>query len=227
MENKTKLQNHIKELQLLVKRWMITPQQLRYVFKQVREREGMQIPKRAKKLPDYLNPAEIWQLLHSCKDPFTEVLIEFLIFTGLRISEARNLLISDIDFENNQLKVVEGKGKKDRYVPLTTNVASKIKLLINGRKSGWVFCKKNEKSYTVRTFQTKISNQFEVVGFDKNLHTHSLRHTFACLCLSKGLKIQDVQLLMGHSSVKTTEIYGRLELGSIKNEFLQLMDQRG
>ena len=136
-------------------------------------------------------------------------------------------MIADLDFDNNQLKVVEGKGKKDRYVPLTTNVASKLKLLIQGRKSGWVFAKKNNKPYTVRAFQNRITNQLQLVGFDKKLHTHSLRHTFACLCLAKGLKLQDVQLLMGHSSIKTTEIYGRLELGTIKQDFLQLMDQRG
>ena len=227
MKETTKLQKHIRELQELTRKWAVTPQQFRYIFKELRKREDMQVPKVAKKLPDYLNPAEIWQLLKSCNDPFTGVLIEFLIFTGLRISEARNLQVGHIDFDNNQLKVVEGKGLKDRYVPITTNLASKLRLLLQNRKNGWVFQKSNGKPYSIRAFQKRITNQFEVVNFPKKLHTHSLRHTFACLCLARGLKIQDVQLLMGHSSVKTTEIYGRLELGSIKDQFLQLMDQRG
>jgi len=227
MKETTKLQKHIRELQELTRKWGVSPQQLRYIFKQTREKEGMQVPKVAKKLPDYLNPAEIWQLLQSCKDPFTEVLIEFLIFTGLRISEARNLQIGHIDFDNNQLKVVEGKGKKDRYVPLTTNLASKLRLLLQKRNNGWVFAKSNGKPYSVRAFQKRITNQFEVVGFQKKLHTHSLRHTFACLCRAKGIQVGDIQILMGHSSIKTTEIYAKLELGSIKEQFLQLMDQRG
>jgi integrase len=227
MNEKTKLQRHITELRQNIRLWGVTPQQLRYIFKETRELEKMQVPKRAKKLPDYLNASEVWQLLHSCKNPFTEVLIEFLIFTGLRISEARNLVVSDIDFANNQLKVVEGKGKKDRYVPVTTNIASKIKLLLHKRTNGWVFQKNNGKAYSIRALQQRITNQFDVVGFEKKLHTHSLRHTFACLCLAKGMKIQDLQILLGHSSIKTTEIYGRLELGTIKQQFLQLMDQRG
>jgi len=89
-----------------------------------------------------------------------------------------------------------------------------------------VFGKKDGKQYTRRAFQKRITNALNECKFSKKLHTHSLRHTFACLCLARGLDIKRLSVLMGHSSVKTTEIYARLELGDIKQEFLQLMDQR-
>ena len=59
----------------------------------------------------------------------------------------------------------------------------------------------------------------------KKLSTHSLRHMFACICLSKGMRLEDIKLMMGHSSIKTTEIYAKLELGAIKDKYLQIMGE--
>jgi integrase len=179
-------------------------------------------------LPDYLNPAEIYQLLDICKTkPVDALLIEFLIFTGLRISELKNLLIEDIDWQNHLLKVVRGKGGKDRYVPLTTNLQSKLLLYLQGRTRGWVFCKKNQTIYTTRALEYRISYWLHKLQLPKKLSTHSLRHTFACLCLARGLSIYQVKDLLGHSSIKVTEIYGKLGLDHIKSDFLRLMDYRG
>lgn len=222
--NKQNLINHISDL---VKRNHITSTQFRYVCQQVRIKCNLQLPKRHKKLPDYLNAAEIYQLLSNEDDMKTSLLIEFLIFTGLRISETQKLMIQDIDFNNNQLKVIRGKGSKDRYVPLTSNLIHKIKLFINGRTRGVLFVKSDNQPYSKRALQKRVTQSLNKLNLTKKLSTHSLRHTFACLCLARGLSLEKIKLIMGHSSIKTTEIYAKLELGSVKTEFLSLMDQRG
>lgn len=222
--NKTEI---ITQISLLVKTNNITSTEFRYICQEVRKLCGLQIPKRSKKLPDYLNASEIYYLLNNEKNIFTSLLIEFLIFTGLRISEAKNLMIQDIDFNNNQLKVVQGKGHKDRYVPLTSNIIHKLKLYLKGRQRGFLFVQSNNKSYSVRALQKRVTKSLNSCNFNKSLSTHSLRHTFACLCLSRGLSLEEIKLFMGHSSIKTTEIYAKLELGTVKNEFLSLMDKRG
>lgn len=175
-----------------------------------------------------MNSAEIYRLLEVAKaDVFDSLLIEFMIFTGLRLSETRNLMIQNIDFFNNQLKVVQGKGHKDRYVPISTNIQSKLKLFLRGRVRGFVFCRSDERLYTQRALRYRIVKQIAKCHFSKSIHTHSLRHTFACLCLARGLRLEDIKLLMGHDNIKTTEIYAKLEIGSIKDKFLEIMDMRG
>jgi site-specific recombinase XerD len=71
-----------------------------------------------------------------------------------------------------------------------------------------------------------MKKQLLTLNSPKDLHTHTLRHTFACLCIAKGLQIQEISLLMGHTDIKTTQIYAKLELGAIKSNFLKIMDMR-
>jgi site-specific recombinase XerD len=223
--SRTQLGNCIDEIIITKRKYNLTPEQNRYIDKRVRELLKLQIPKVQKTLPDFLNASEIHYILKTAqeKSPFDSLLIEFLIFTGLRINEAKNLLIPQIDFQNNQLKVIQGKGSKDRYVPISDNLLHKIKLYIGDRKSGYLWVKRNLTAFTKRALQKRITHVIKACNFDKKLTTHSLRHSFACLCLAKGLRLEDIKLMMGHDTIKTTEIYAKLELGSIKEQYLQLM----
>jgi len=222
MKQPTQIKHCITKVIEVKRSYNLTPQQNRYVDKRTREVMKFQMPLVPKKLPDHLIPAEIYQLFKVSKDN-TRFLIEFLIMTGLRINEARCLLIQHIDLNNNQLKVVSGKGGKDRYVPLSENMIHKIKMFTNKRQSGYLFAKSNNTQYTKRALQKKVEKAIKLSGFTKKLSTHSLRHTFACLCLSRGMRLEDIQLLMGHSRIETTQIYAKLELGDIKEKYLQLM----
>ena len=215
----------INQIKAIVDQKNLNPTELRYIFAQVRKQTGLSVPKGRKSLPHFLNAAEVYKFLEVCsQDKLDGILAEFLISTGLRISEARNLLIQDIDFMNNQIRVVSGKGNKDREVPITNNLLHKIKLFVGDRNKGYLFMYKEYKQYSIRALQTRIKNRLVQCGFTKQLSTHSLRHTFACICLSRGMDIAAIKLLMGHSSIKTTEIYAKLELSSIKEKFLQLMN---
>ncbi len=209
----------------LVKQYNLTAQQLRYVVKRVRTKTSLFTAKRPKRLPDFLNASEIYMLLSTAQQVSAKhrLLCELLIMTGLRINEMRNLDIRDLDFQNNQLKVMKGKGNKERQVPITNNLLHKIKLFIGDRKSNYIFLNRQNQQYSVRMLQHIVEGAIHKCQLQKKLSTHSLRHTFACLCLAKGLRLEQIQLLMGHSSYKTTEIYARMELGAVKEHYLQLM----
>lgn len=215
----------ISDLIVLKKRAGLSPGQNRYVDKCVRESLSLQMPKASKRLPDFLNGGEIHALLEeSWKDNFTGLLVQFLIFTGLRVGEARNLLVQSLDFGNNQLKVVLGKGGKDRFVPLAPSLSSMLKTHLAGRRSGYVFCHRHQDvPYSVRALEYRVTGAIKKCNFSKRLSTHSLRHTFACMMIAKGMSKEHIQLLMGHSSVKTTEIYAKIELGPVKDEYLRLI----
>lgn len=221
------LQNIIREIIQTKTRYSLTPEQNRYIDNQVRSRMNLRISKRPKRLPDYLNPSEIFIYKKNAlnKSLSHSLLSNILIFTGLRISEARNLDIRDIDFQNNQLKVVQGKGHKDRYVPVGSGLLEQIKQYTVGRDKGYIFINNKGTPYSIRRLQQMMEEVIKECNFNKKLSTHSLRHTYACLCLSKGLRLEDIKLLMGHSSIKTTEIYAKLELSTIKTQYLQIIGE--
>lgn len=140
------------------------------------------------------------------------LLVELLLKTGLRINEATELMVQDLNLDDPhpKLRVVSGKGGKDRIVPLTTDLASKLKIYLHGRRRGRLFLRSNGKAYSKRRLQERVSECIERCGFERKIRVHDLRHTFATLLRSRGVKIQDIQGLLGHTSIKTTEIYARL-----------------
>lgn len=225
MTSNIQLKRAIESITETRRRYQLSPQQFRYVCKKVRENEKLQVPKARKALPEFLNAAEIYRLLDVTKEKtFDNLLIEFQIKTGLRIGETTKLLVQDIDFQNNQLKVRQGKGNKDRNVALAHSMQRRLLTYLNGRKTGFLFCKKDGRQYSIRALQYKIENAIKMAGFEKKLSTHSLRHTFACALLSKGMSLEQIKLLMGHSHITTTEIYAKLELGSVKDQLLRIME---
>jgi integrase/recombinase XerD len=214
MKIDTKLNKVSQRLLEILKEAQLTPSQVRYVFKLIRQEGNYQVPNVPKALKDYLSPAEIHQLLLICiEEPFDNTLIEFMIKTGLRVAEVTNLQVGHIDFQNLQLKVVQGKGKKDRFVPIASSIASKIKMMIQDKRpNDYVFSKKDGTKYVTRSLQYKVKYWLNELHSPKHLTTHSLRHTFGTYCRAKGIPIQDIQVMMGHSSIRTTEIYAKMAL---------------
>lgn len=222
-----KLTEAINQVAEVSRNHSLTSKQFRYVTKKVREKLGLQMPKIPTRLPDFLTAAEVYHILNLAKEsPEDALLIEFLIFTGLRIKEASDLLVQHINWGEHIIKVVAGKGNKDRFVPITTNLQSKLLLYLNERKTGYLFCKRNETKYTTRALQYRITYWLKQCNFAKQLSTHSLRHTFGCLALARLKDIKQVSVLMGHSSVKVTEIYAKIMLPNLRDDFLRLMDMR-
>jgi len=217
--------NMINKIKEVLKQYNATPRTVRYVFKKVREEGNYQVPKVARKLPDYLNDAEIHHILTLSvqKDNTTSLLIHLATFTGLRIKEINDLQIQHIDFYGGQLKVVAGKGNKDRYVPLSTALMQHIKAYAGNRDKGFLFVKSDQTKYTKRALQKKIETMFKECSFVKKLSTHSLRHTYATLLRRRGMSLENIQILLGHGSKKTTEIYAHIELAPVKEEFIRLM----
>jgi integrase/recombinase XerD len=221
----TKKKNAIDKVVKIYRDMGATPEEVRYMQKKEREIGGWQTPNKGRKLPDYLSEPEIGAILNKSihADSTTRLLVSVAIFTGLRIAELRNLKIEDIDYDQYQIKVVQGKGSKDRFVPAKNNLLIQIKDYVGDRKSGFLFVKSNHTPFSVRGLQKKIEKIFIVCRFVKKLSAHSLRHTYASLLRRNGMQLQDIQILLGHSTIKTTEIYAHIEIAPIKEQFFQLI----
>jgi integrase/recombinase XerD len=181
--------------------------------------EFLRLPsiKQEKKLPVVLSKEEVWAMLHNAKLLKHRILIGLLYGCGLRCMEARSVRLQDLDFDRKQLKVVQGKGKKDRYVPLSVHLIRGLKkyieaekpqdYLFNGQpladRSGGDF----DSRYSQRGVQWVVKTVAKAAGVKKEVHTHRLRHTYATHLLEDGMDIMTHKDLLGHQNIETTMEY--------------------
>ena len=174
----------------------------------------IKIPKKERKLPDILTISEV-SLLFSAPDIKTYkglldlVMIEMCYYCGLRVSELCNLKIEDINFTALHLKVL-GKGSKERIVPFSEELASYLTLYLQQREkivNPFVFVHQNGKRVSRQYLFLEIKKYALEKGIKKNIHPHLFRHTFATNLLENGANLRQVQALLGHKNIETTEIY--------------------
>ena len=180
-------------------------------------------PRKEKRLPIILSSDEIKRLLENTKNIKHKTLLSLIYSAGLRISEAINLKISDIDSKRMLIHVKNAKGKKDRYTLLSEKV---LVLLREYYKiytpKNYLFEGQSSEQYSDRSAQIVLKKAAERANIIKPITLHSLRHSFATHLLENGTDIRYIQNLLGHSSPKTTMIYthvSEVAIQKIKNPF--------
>ena len=174
--------------------------------------------KTKKTLPKYLSVEEVDRLLNiNLKTPFdyrNKAMLEVMYATGLRVSELVSLCFSNIDFENSLIRV-NGKGKKDRIVPLGEIAQYYLKIYINDYRSkllnknnyDLIFLNNHGKPISRQGFNFILNNIRKEVKIDKDITPHTLRHSFATHLLERGADIRSIQEMLGHENISTTNIY--------------------
>ena len=186
-------------------------------------------PKLEKKLPEVLTETEITKLIESydVNDNFGQrnrTIIEVLYGTGIRVSELINLKLSNIFFKENIMKIT-GKGNKERFVPIGNIASSEIKVylkirnknIIDSKFSDIVFLNRYGRGLTRSMIFKIISDSYKRVGLDKKISPHTLRHSFATHLLKNGADLRTIQLILGHESITTTEIYTHLDTNHLED----------
>tara|TARA_B100001564_G_C20583968_1_gene644544 strand:- start:305 stop:1204 length:900 start_codon:yes stop_codon:yes gene_type:complete len=181
--------------------------------------ELIESPKIGRKLPVNLSEDEINQLLDApdCKTSQgkrDKTILELLYATGLRISELTNLELSQIDLNRGIIKIL-GKGGKERIVPIGQTALDWIKDYLNNVRKDivdndnnlYLFLTNKGKKISRKSCWSFITSYSKVALKNKNISPHSLRHAFATHLLNNGADLRSVQMLLGHSSLSTTQIY--------------------
>ena len=180
-------------------------------------------PKIEKNLPEVLTELEIEKLIKSfdIKENFGQrnrTIIEVLYGTGMRVSELVNLKLSNIFFKENIIKII-GKGNKERFVPLGDIASNEIRKylkirdnsIIDSKFSDIVFLNRYGRGLTRSMIFKIISDSYKRIGLNKKISPHTLRHSFATHLLKNGADLRTIQLILGHESISTTEIYTHLD----------------
>lgn len=170
---------------------------------------------RPEKLPVILSRREIWAMLKSAKLLKHKILIGLLYGCGLRCMEVRNIELKHLDFDRKLLHIVQSKGNKDRYVPLSEHLIRGIKKYISAEHplkylfegTGNPEGKDFDSRYSQRGVQWAVKTIAKQAGILKDVHTHMLRHTYATHLLEDGVNIITVQKMMGHANIESTMVY--------------------
>lgn len=174
--------------------------------------------KKTKKLPKYLSISEVNKLLNiplnSEFDYRNKAMLELMYATGLRVSELVSIEYSNIDFENSIIRI-NGKGKKERIIPLGEVASYYLKVYLNDYRSkllkrntyNQVFLNNHGKPITRQGFNYILENIRELTGITKEITPHVLRHSFATHLLEGGADIRSIQEMLGHENISTTNIY--------------------
>lgn len=187
----------------------------------------VELPKKEKKLPKYLNYNEFYEILNAIKTDSllglrNRLIIELLYATGVRVSELVSIKINDINFYNNSINVI-GKGNKERIVFFNDICKDYIERFIKESKDfrncDYLIINKNGDSITTRGITFIIDSIIKETSIIKNISPHVLRHTFATHLLNNGCDLMTVQELLGHSSISTTGIYTHVTKDHIKEVY--------
>ena len=185
-------------------------------------------PKREKRLPVVLTKDEVKKLIDTLDTGKSILMVSLLYACGMRVSELTNLKVDDLNFEEKIGHVRQGKGKKDRVFNIPDFLFEDLKEQVekqNEKERIFLFTGPKGK-LTERNIQKIVSNASKRAGIKKEVHPHTLRHSFATHLLENGTDIRFIQTLLGHADLSTTQIYTHVsteELKKIKSPIDNLM----
>ena len=183
-------------------------------------------PKRTRHLPEVLTIEEVEQIIDSIpldttKGKRDRAMLELLYSCGLRVSELITLRLSDLFFGEGYIRVM-GKGSKQRLVPIGNVARERIMMYMDerrvkdGRNKDILFLNNRGDKLTRIMIFTIIRQSVERVGIKKSVSPHTFRHSFATHLLAGGASIRQVQEMLGHESIETTEIYTHLDTSRLR-----------
>lgn len=197
------------------------------VFEDYRKNNPLDLieaPKIGRKLPDTLSIKEIDQIIDSVdlsrpQGERNRAILETLYCCGLRVSELINLKLSDLFFKEFFIKIT-GKGNKQRFVPIGKSTINYINTYIQTHRAALsvdpafldtVFLNRRGKQLTRAMIFTIVRQHVEKAGIQKTISPHTFRHSFATHMLENGADLRAIQLMLGHESITTTEIYMHID----------------
>ena len=183
-------------------------------------------PKISKRLPVFVEEIKMDELLNEIdfgEGFFSQrdrLILELFYFTGIRLSELINLKNTDVDFSNSTILVL-GKRNKERLLPLTSDILSKIKKLNTSNKSQFLFTTEKGKQISAKQVYRLVNKYLSMVTSLDKKSPHILRHTFATHMLNNGADINAIKELLGHANLSATQAYTHNTIKKLKTVYKQ------
>jgi integrase/recombinase XerD len=181
--------------------------------------EHIPFPRKEKRLPVVLSVGELKKLLSSVGNLKHRAVLMTMYACGLRVSEAVNLSVSDIDSERMLVRVRHGKGKRDRNVSLSATLLDVLRQYWKVfRPTSWLFPGMGgSRPMSVSTIQKACREAGRKAGLRKPVTTHTMRHCYATHLLEAGVDLRTIQILLGHRSLTSTSVYLHIATPALKS----------
>jgi integrase/recombinase XerD len=175
-------------------------------------------PRREKPIPNVLSKEDVKRLLDSPYNLKHRAMLSLIYSCGLRRSELLNMTLRDIDSDRMVVIIRQGKGKKDRIVPLSPKLLELLRDYFRShRPKRFLFEGQTGDQYSAKSLESVLKQALHRTGIDKPVTLHWLRHSYATHLLEAGTDLRSIQELLGHKSSKTTEIYTHVSTRHIQN----------
>jgi site-specific recombinase XerD len=185
--------------------------------------------RRGRPLPKALSREQVQRLFAQIAHPMDRALFLVILRCGLRVSEVADLKLEHIDWEQQAVHIVHGKGRKDRRVYMSPDAVASVQQCLEQhpgeRAQGYVFWnrKRAQQPLSVKAIQKKMERYAKAAGITAS--GHSLRHTFASNLLEHGAEVVAIRDFRGHSQIASSERYAKLSSQKIKQEYMRTMQK--
>lgn len=204
---------------------------LKAVFRELRNELNVEVPKQSKKLP--ITPTEeqikkFYETVWQSKDFKVMLMVRLFLYTGVRVSELAAIKISDVDFNLTRIRINQGKGDKDRYVPFPKSFKELLALHIDTMKSNnaiYLFESRLKSKYTARGIRKIIEKYSKLADLDFIFSPHKFRHYFLTWLKLNGIDDAHIQPFSGHESRKSLEVYSKLAITDAQKEYDKIIDK--
>ena len=219
----------MREIARLVRRARLDYEGFRRVCAQVRTEVGLRRPPRSRRLPRILPEASLKRFHEAIQrggDLQHEIMLKLLFYTAVRVSELVNIRVDDADLDACKIFIERGKGDKDRYIlfPESFRLILKAHLAANP-ENRYLFESRQRTKYSTRRVQQIVADYAAAADLPERVHPHLLRHQMLTWLPAQGLRDAQIQLISGHASKKSLEVYQHLSLGQVQPAYQRAVKQ--
>lgn len=204
---------------------------LRQVFRHLRTELAVERPRRVKRLPPVPSEEELrryYQAVWQARKVGDMVLIKTLLYTGVRVSELITIRLTSVDLDRCQIRIIAGKGKKDRVVPFPNGFKETVALQIERMRTQGathLFESRRKQPYSDRGVRRMLERYADAAGLERNVSPHQLRHFLLTWLKKQGIDDALIQPYSGHASRQSLEVYSRLAIGEAQAEYNSVMER--
>ena len=206
----------IREVARVFQRARIDYNQSRYVFQGVRKLLKLKRPRQSRRLVHVLTESNLeafYKAISKGGNLQHEIMLKLLLYTALRVSELAAIEVADVDLDSCKIFIQSGKGDKDRYIlyPESFRLILRAHLAANP-ENRFLFESRQRTKFSTRRIEYIVSEYAEAAGIEQRVHPHLLRHQMLTWLTAQGLTDAQIQLISGHASKKSLEVYQHLSL---------------
>lgn len=219
-----KLSPVARELASLIRRHRLTYDSFRAACHLARKHLNMKPLRRGRQLPKLLPDSTIarfFTAIDNLENLQHQILFRLLFYTAIRVSELCSIRITDADLSSSKIFIESGKGDKDRYILFPDTFRLSLKAYIDSRRGEgeYLFESRQKRKFSSRRIQQLVKEYAQAAGITEHVHPHLFRHQALTHLTKSGLADSQIQLISGHASKKSLEVYQHLSLRDVSADY--------